>query len=427
MGMRGWILPVVAGSVLVLSTACSGGGKTTSTAKAHAAAADSTPAAVMITPANAAAKVRPDNPVTVAASSGKIQQVTLQTGSSAPVAGQISADGKSWQNTWNLKPGASYTLTAMAKNAAGKVTTQTSSFTTLKAASTFHISDVTPAGGETVGIGMPIMVTFDSPISDRAAVEKSLELKMSSPVEGAWHWLDNEHVDFLARHYWTPHSTVTFDAHLTGVRAASGMYGTSDVAKVFKIGESHITKVNARSHHLSVTVDGQVVKNNIPISAGTAAAYDLTTTSGVHLSMARFRVVEMTSSWMGVNPKDTAHGGYDEMVPFATQIDDSGEYIHQTVGDEGCLGVMNCSHGCVRSPESFASWFYGIFQRGDVDIITGTSRQLPWDNGWGFYQMPWSQWVAGSALKTEVNAGASASPAPSAPATAPPSSTASPH
>jgi lipoprotein-anchoring transpeptidase ErfK/SrfK len=421
MGMRGWMLPVATGSILLLGTACSGGKSGDSTAQAHAAAADSTPAAVTITPANTTAKVRPDNPVTVAASSGKLQQVTLKTGTADPVAGQITPDGKSWQNSWNLKPGATYTVTAVAKNGAGKITTQTSSFTTMKASSTFHISDVTPGGGETVGIGMPIMLTFDNPISDRAAVEKSLELKMSTPVEGAWHWMDNEHVTFLARNYFAPHSTVTLIAHLTGTRAAAGMYGTSDVAKVFKIGASHVTTVNVKSHHLNVVVDGTIARKNVPISAGRATAYDLTTTSGIHIVMGKSPLVTMTSAWEGItDPKQP--GYYSEPIADAVQLDASGEYIHSMPSTVWAQGHENVSHGCVNSPPWFASWYFGISRRGDVVKIVGTDRQLEADNGYGYYQMSWTKWVAGSALKTAINQGATApvtSPSPSTPVPSP--------
>ena len=33
---------------------------------------------------------------------------------------------------------------------------------------------VTPLQGETVGVGMPVIVTFDIPVTDRAAFEKQM-------------------------------------------------------------------------------------------------------------------------------------------------------------------------------------------------------------------------------------------------------------
>jgi hypothetical protein len=34
---------------------------------------------------------------------------------------------------------------------------------------------------------------------------------------------------------------------------------------------------------------------------------------------------------------------------------------------------------------------------GDVLETTGTDRELEWNNGWGFWQMSWDEWLAESA------------------------------
>ncbi|WP_160823384.1 hypothetical protein [Actinomadura sp. J1-007] len=34
--------------------------------------------------------------------------------------------------------------------------------------------------------------------------------------------------------------------------------------------------------------------------------------------------------------------------------------------------------------------------------MTGTDRPLEWTNGWGYWQLPWSRWLAGSALGRPV-------------------------
>lgn len=45
--------------------------------------------------------------------------------------------------------------------------------------------------------------------------------------------------------------------------------------------------------------------------------------------------------------------------------------------------------------------------------ITGTDRELEWDNGWGYWQLPWEEWVKGSALHAPD---AAQRPAPATPA-----------
>ncbi|GAA4624250.1 Ig-like domain-containing protein [Actinoallomurus vinaceus] len=389
-------MPATAGAVLTLAAACSSSGNASPAGK-EAKAPD---AAATITPANGAKKVRPDKGVTVTASSGVLEQVTVQAGQST-VDGALSADKKSWTTKWTLKPGATYTVTATAKNAKGKVTTATSKFTTLKASSTVKISDVMPNAGETVGVGMPITVTFDQPVSNRAAVEKALEVRSTSPMEGSWRWITSEQVIFRTKSYWPAHSKVSLVAHLAGVRASAGVYGTKDVTRDFSIGASHVAKVNLKSHKSKVYVDGRLAKT-IPVSGGMGGGdshgNDFRTTSGVHLTMGKEPVVTMTSP----NIKEGEPGYYHELVYKDVQISNSGEYLHESPGEYGCLGHSNCSHGCVRQTPAGAKWFFNLSYRGDPVVITGTTRDLEWNNGWGYWQLSFTKWMKESALKQPV-------------------------
>ncbi|MFD2355804.1 L,D-transpeptidase [Nonomuraea ferruginea] len=97
------------------------------------------------------------------------------------------------------------------------------------------------------------------------------------------------------------------------------------------------------------------------------------------------------------DPKDPRY--YKEEIPWAVRISDSGEYVHQSFGDYQYLGRSNQSHGCVRATPAGAKWFYQISQRGDVVKIVGTKRKLQWNNGWSYWQLNWTQWKKGSALR----------------------------
>ncbi|GAA4614896.1 Ig-like domain-containing protein [Actinoallomurus liliacearum] len=389
-------MPAAAAALLTLAAACSSSGDASTTGKS----AKAPDAAATITPANGAAKVRPDKGVTVTAASGVLQQVSVQAGSST-VDGALSADRKTWQTKWTLKPGATYTVTATAKNADGKVTTATSKFTTLKASSTVKVSDVIPRAGETVGVGMPITVSFDRPVANKAAVEKALEVRSTSPMEGAWRWITSQQVIFRTKAYWPAHSKVSLVAHMAGVRASAGVYGTKDVTKNFSIGASHIAKVNLKTHLNKVYVDGNLAKT-IKVSGGMGGGdshgNDFRTTSGVHLAMGKSPVVTMTSP----NIKEGEPGYYHELVYKDVQISNSGEYLHQSPGEYGCLGHSNCSHGCVRQTPAGAQWFFNLSNRGDVIVISGTTRDLEWNNGWGYWQLSFTKWMKESATKQPV-------------------------
>lgn len=349
-------------------------------------------AQVRILPANGNAKARPDQGITVAMTGGKLEQVNAAQGGK-PVAGAFNADHTQWKSTWTLRPGAAYSVNATAKDAKGKAVNATSQFTLQKATQTFGISDVTPMPGEKVGVGMPIIVTFDKAIANRAYVEKALEVKSDKNDVGAWHWTSDQQVVFRTQKYWQPHQNVTFTAHMAGVRGLRGVYGTTDVTKSFKIGASNVTVANAKTHYMKVDHDGVVKK--FPISTGMGTTREYTTTSGIHLTKEKATMVHMVSP----GRKKGDPGYYAEDIPLAVRISDRGEYVHQSPGEYYALGHNNVSHGCVRTSPTGARWFYNIAQRGDVVDVTGTDRKLEPGNGWTFWTQSWNTWLKGSALQ----------------------------
>lgn len=351
-------------------------------------------ARIRITPVNGTGRARPDQGVTVAASGGTLQQVTV-VANGAPVPGEFTPDHAQWKTRWTLKPGAAYTVNATAKNAKGAVTTAGSRFRTQKATQSFGISDITPQPGETVGVGMPIIVTFDRPIANRANVERALQVGSDKGDSGAWHWMSSEQVVFRTEKFWGAHQNVTFTAHLAGVRGLRGVYGRTDVTRSFKIGASNVSVANAKTHYMKVDHDGVVKK--FPISMGMGTTTEYTTTSGLHITQEKAPMVTMVSP--GRKPGDP--GYYKEDIAWAVRITNRGEYVHESHGEYDALGHRNASHGCVRTSPTGAHYFYRIAQRGDIVNVVGTRRKLADEvgsNGWVFWALPWSTWLKGSAL-----------------------------
>jgi lipoprotein-anchoring transpeptidase ErfK/SrfK len=349
---------------------------------------------VRITPADGTGKARPDQGVAVAAAGGKLEQVTVEQGGTQ-MPGDFTPDHTQWKTKWTLKPGASYIVNASAKDNQGKATTATSKFNTLKSAQAFSISDVTPMPGEKVGVGMPIIVTFDRAVANRAFVEKALEVKSDKGDVGAWHWMSGQQVVYRTEKYWQPHQNVVFTAHLAGVRGLKGVYGSADVTKTFEIGASNISVANGKTHYMKVDHDGVVRK--FPISMGMGGTTEYTTTSGIHLTKEKSPKVTMESP----GRKKGDPGYYKEDVSLAVRITDRGEYVHQSVGEYNYLGKQNASHGCVRTSPTGARYFYNLAQRGDIVDVTGTSRKLVNEqgNGWTFWTLSWDTWLKGSALQ----------------------------
>jgi lipoprotein-anchoring transpeptidase ErfK/SrfK len=326
---------------------------------------------------------------------GRLVSVRVRAGGRL-VAGQVNAAATEWTSRWALTPGVSFVVQATAGNSAGATVTAMSRFRTLRPAATFSASlDWTLAAnqGHAYGVGLPLILNFSQPVQDKAAVEKALEVKAQRPVPGAWRWLTDEQIVYRADGYWPAHQLVTLHAHLAGVRVAPGVFGTSNLTDKFRIGRSQITNVNIATHHMTVRIDGKIARS-YGISAGDGSSLVYTTPSGTAVTMDKARMVIMTNQ----NVPKGAPGWYQEPVPMAVRLTNSGIYLHQTPGAEWCLGVENCSHGCVRQPVAEALWFYNINQTGDVVHIRGTDRKMTFGDGWTFYQMPWKQWARGSAI-----------------------------
>jgi lipoprotein-anchoring transpeptidase ErfK/SrfK len=357
------------------------------------------PARVRITPRDGATQARPDLGVVVKVADGTLKDVSVRSDGRS-VQGVVSSDHTSWRTRWTLVPGRSYAVRVTATGRDGRTTTASSRFTTLRAARTIAISGVTPSPDETVGIGMPIIVNFDRPVLNKGQVERALVVRSAKPVEGAWRWVGDQQVIFRTKTYWSPHQRVSFTAHLAGVRVAKDVYGTQDYTLRFRIGDANVSKVDVAHHRMVVRRNGKRVRD-VGISAGRGGSRMFTTTNGVHAVMGKASPVIMTSGWMGVtDPNDPRY--YKLTVYSAVQISASGEYVHSAPWSVWAQGSQNVSHGCVNASPEFAAWFYGISQRGDIVTVTGTDRQLEWNNGYGYWQLPWKQWLKGSAGKRPV-------------------------
>ena len=387
------------GVAVMVATGCSsagaggigaGGDKAGSRHGQHAVAP-----VVQITPADGTSGVRPDVPIRVLALRGRLINVTVRAGG-RDVAGQMNPRATEWMSRWALPPGTSYVVQATAANSAGKTVTATSRFRTLRPGMTFSASlDWTLAAnqGRAYGVGLPIILNFSQPVQDKAAVQKALVVRAQYPVPGAWRWITDEQIVYRADGYWPPHQTVALHAHLAGVRAGPGVYGTRNLTYKFRIGVARISSVNVRTHHMTVRIDGKAARS-YGISAGDGTALVYTTPSGTALTMDKARMVIMTNP----NVPKGAPGWYREPVPLAVRLTNSGIYLHETPGAEWCIGVTNCSHGCIRQSPANALWFYNTNQTADVVHVTGTNRKMAFGDGWTFYQMPWKQWAKGSAI-----------------------------
>ena len=378
----------VTGAAALLAAACSSapshqaGGTT-----GHSSPSAPPPAQLAITPADGTRHVNPSKGITVTASQGKISNVTVTTGGGGAVAGVLAPGGLSWQTKWPLHPGTKYSVTATAVNTAGKTVTATSSFRTLFPSAT--MSAVTALGDQTYGVGMPIMITFSSPVTRRAAVEKAIEIKSSKPVVGAWMWDGNEALDFRTQVYWPQHTNVSFTAHFNGLEFAPGVFGTANLSQAFHIGNSLIGVTSTRTHRTRIYWKDKLF-GVWPDSSGMPGD---DTANGTYLTIEKANPVQMTGP------------GYSISVPWSVRFTFSGDYYHDAYWSVGQQGFDNVSHGCVNLSPANAETYYNLAVPGDPITITGSPKGGTWGNGWTQWFLSWPRYLAGSALHQAVQAG----------------------
>jgi lipoprotein-anchoring transpeptidase ErfK/SrfK len=372
---------------------------------------------VSITPANGTSGVTPSNGIKVTAAKGKLTNVTVTTGGDQ-VTGSMNAAGTVWHSTWALDVAQSYTVTAKAEgtNAAGtsgKTITRTSSFKTLTPSQTFT-TQVYEGYNQTYGVGMPIILYFNHQITDKAAVERALQVTSSKPVVGSWYWDDPCNMAtvclyFRPRSYWPADTTVSVTAHLDGVQGAPGVYGYHTLTQTFNIGSSLIVVASTVTHHMELYQNGQLI-HTWPISTGRPGD---NTPNGTYLTIDKG------------NPVDMKGPGYNLKVPWSVRFTWSGDYLHDAYWSVGEQGFTNVSHGCVNMAPADAEVYYKMEIPGDPVTVAGSPKAGTWDNGWTMWFLPWSKYVQGSSLGDAVEAGPSGSTfvspsaVPAAAATAP--------
>jgi len=349
-----------------------------------------------ITPPAGRSDARPDRGITVRAGEGKIGEVVAST-EGERVPGKLNAARTVWHSAWALNVSSRYTVTATATGQSGDRITRTSRFRTLKPTRTFT-TQIIEGYKQTYGVGMPIILYFSRPITNRTAVERALEVRTSKRVVGAWHWDEQCGVApvclyFRPRHYWPAHTRVSFTAHLNGVEAAPGVYGHHTLTQQFAIGSPLTVTVNTADHHMEVHRNGKLFAR-WPISTGKPGDE---TPNGTYLTIEK------------ANPVDMVGPGYNIEVPWSVRFTWSGDYLHDAYWSVGDQGFTNVSHGCVNMSPENAETFYEMAVPGDPVQVVGSPRAGVWDNGWTMWFLSWKHWLHGSALHEPVLAGPSGS------------------
>jgi lipoprotein-anchoring transpeptidase ErfK/SrfK len=351
-----------------------------------------------VTPLHVVANVKKgasDVPVStelaVAADGGTITAVDASS-SEGKLPGDISSDGAAWQASARLEPGTSYVVRTTARRDDGKQVTRTTKFSTQDLTLDEQTyPSVAPLADETVGVGMPVIVTFDVPVTDRASFEKHMTVTSTPAQQGAWHWLSDTEAHWRPKTYWKAGTDVHVDVDVNSIPAGNGIYGQESRELDFHVGAAHIYKVNAQTHQMKVFSNGKLLRT-LPITTGKPG---FTTRSGTKVIIEKFASKRMNSETVGIGGSEA----YDiDDVQWAMRLTYSGEFIHAAPWSVGSQGYANVSHGCTGMSTDNAKWLYDMSRRGDVVEYTGTDRPMTFDNGYGDWNESFKQFAKGSAL-----------------------------
>jgi lipoprotein-anchoring transpeptidase ErfK/SrfK len=338
------------------------------------------------------------NTTGVKVSDGRLTEVKMTlAGSGQAVPGTLSANGAVWKPKEQLERGTKYRISATAKDADGRTAAANSIFTTVSSANSF-IGTYTPDNGTTVGVGMPVSFTFDKAITDRKAVQSHITVSSSSGQKVVGHWFGTQRLDFRPEEYWKAGSKVTMKIDLDGVEGANGVFGVQKKTVTFTVGRSQVSTVDVNTQTMTVVRDGKVLRK-VPISSGSP---EHTTYNGQMVISEKFRQTRMNSRTVGLG------GEYDIAdVPDAMRLTTSGTFIHGNYWyNKGNppFGREGTSHGCVGLADvqgaqsaTPAKWFYDNSLIGDVVIVKNSpDKTVSPDNGLNGWNLPWSEWIAGS-------------------------------
>jgi len=345
-------------------------------------------AQVGIVPINGATAVGLNKPVKVKVAQGKISTVSVTATSGTLLTGSLAADQASWTSQGRLAPNTTYRVSIAAVATNGRRTTVSSSFRTLSPKGTVTAS-IQPSSGLTVGVGMPVIVNFSQSVAtrDRSGVESGLVVSTPGHVEGAWHWMTAQQVQWRPKQYWPAHSTVKVTADLAGVEIRPGVWGTTQKhISNFAIGSAMISTVDVSAHKMFVREDGRLLRV-IPVTTGKAG---MATRNGVKVIMSRETEHRMDSTTIGI--KEGQPGYYNIVAQYAMRLTYSGEFLHAAPWSAGAQGHTNVSHGCTGMTVAQSRWLFNQSKVGDVVVFKHSTRSLEWGNGYTLWNESYSQW-----------------------------------
>jgi lipoprotein-anchoring transpeptidase ErfK/SrfK len=231
----------------------------------------------------------------------------------------------------------------------------------------------------------------DIPQGARKDVQQRLFVETDPPQPGVWSWIGDRQVLYRAPDYWKPGTKITVRSALKGVPIGNS-FGDADRQATVTVGDKVFMYVDNKAKHMQVYLNDQLAKT-MPVSLG---KHSTPSSSGFMVTMSH-------DAQTVFDTRGEPNGGYVMNIQWAMRLTWGGEFIHSAPWSVGSQGHTNVSHGCVNLAPSNAKWLFDRTHVGDPVIVKGTERNLQHGNGWTAWDLPWSQFVQGSALPVPVD------------------------
>ncbi|GAA2443604.1 Ig-like domain-containing protein [Streptomyces macrosporus] len=349
--------------------------------------------------------VDPDKPLEITArDDSRITAVRVVDAAGRRLDGELSADGTRWRSTTPPAAATRYTV-VVGTEKDGVPGRRTADLATRPADGDRKLGIVFGPARGVYGVGQPLTAELDRAVEDRrerATVERALRVE-SSPAagEGSWHWVDDRTLHYRPRTYWPAHATIVVRSALEGVWIRDGLRGGKTKPLSIRTGDRVEAVVDIDDTEMTVRKNGKTLKT-LPVTTGKAG---FRTREGVKVVLGRQANVRMTGTSIGI-PAGSPES-YDLPVQWATQLTESGEYVHAAPWSAGSHGRDNVSHGCTGMSVENAHWFFTTVRQGDivryVDGVADSPKMPAFGNGFGDWNLSWEKWKEGSALNSPRN------------------------
>ncbi len=270
--------------------------------------------------------------------------------------------------------------------------TPTPSKTPTVALKKVHVSLLENDGAQ-YGVGMPIIAWFDRAPTDASAFAKATTVTVNGkPIEGGWYFEHTAHAGaaleghYRPKTYWPAHASIKLDLPVSGLSAGKGLVFDDSLTLAMSTGPANILTVDASSLHMTVVSDNRVT-GVYPVSLG---APDTPTARGVKVIMEKGADISMRGP-----------GYYDPHVQWTQRLTYGGEYLHSAPWNVGNLGVRSTSNGCTNLDPTVAKRLFNVLEIGDVvNFPNASGPEMQLGQGYGDWNVAWSQWLTGGAIST---------------------------